>query len=85
MADRILTIHVQADVEEKLTRLAESTRRSKERLLSEAVSTYIEQEEHILAQIHDGLEDIEAGRVVDHDVAMAELDAVIAASRSRRK
>lgn len=83
-ADKIMTIHVSAEVEAKLVRLAERTSRSKEHLATEAVSAFVEQEQRTIETIEKGLRDVGAGHVVDHDAAMAELHAVIEAAEARR-
>lgn len=83
-ADKIMTIHVSAEVEAKLLRLAERTNLSKEHLATEAVSTFVEQEQRTIDNIEKGLRDVAAGHVVDHDAAMAELHAVIDAAEARR-
>ncbi len=82
--DKIMTIHVSAEVEAKLLRIAERTSCSKEHLVTEAVSAFVEQEQQIIENIETGLRDVEAGDVVDHDAAMAELNAVIDAAEVRR-
>ncbi len=79
-----MTVRVSNEVKEKLDRLAGSTRRSRSFLAAEALSAYVDRELEIIAGIQRGLADIEAGRVVDHDEAMAEIEAVIAAAERRR-
>ncbi|PJI41197.1 MAG: CopG family transcriptional regulator [Rhizobium sp.] len=83
-ADKIMTIHVSAEVEAKLLRLAERTSRSKEHLATEAVSAFVEQEQRTIDNIEKGLRDVATGHVVDHDAAMAELHDVIDAAEARR-
>ena len=79
-----LTIRVSPEVREKLGRLAHRTRRSKSYLAAEAVSAYVERELEIIEGIQRGLADVEAGRVISHDDAMAEVYAVIDATRGRK-
>ena len=76
-----MTIRVSTAVQEKLTRLAHGTRRSKSYLAAEAVSAYVERELEIIEGIQQGLTDVEAGRVVSHADAMAEVYAVIDAAQ----
>ncbi|QUD87243.1 CopG family ribbon-helix-helix protein [Phenylobacterium montanum] len=80
-----MTIRVSTDVKEKLDRLAQDTRRSRSFLAGEAVSNYVDRELEIIEGIKRGLADVEAGRVVSHDEAMAEIEAVIKAAELRRK
>jgi len=78
-ASTTMTIRLEPEVEEKLARLAEDRRRSPARLAAEAVALYVDRELDAVEGIRRGLADIEAGRLVPHEEAMAELDAVIAA------
>lgn len=78
-ASTTMTIRLEPEVEEKLARLAEDRRRSPSRLAAEAVALYVDRELDVVEGIRRGLADIEAGRLVGHEDAMAELDAVIAA------
>lgn len=79
-----MTIRIATDTKRKLERLAADTRRSKSFLAAEAVSAYVERELAIIDGVHRGLADVEAGRVVPHDAAMDEVQAVIdAAKRSK--
>jgi predicted transcriptional regulator len=83
-ATTTLTIRVSAELKDKLARLAEDTRRSKSFLAAEAVSAYVESELQIIEGVRRGIRDVETGRVVPHDEAMAEIHGVIeAASRKR--
>ena len=76
-ASTTMTIRVRPDVKDKLDRLAAGTQRSKSFLDGEAVAAYVERELEIIEGIHAGLADVEAGRTVSHDEAMAEVYAVI--------
>jgi predicted transcriptional regulator len=80
-----MTIRLDRRVKEKLGRLADGTRRSRSYLAAEAVSAYVDRELEITEGIRRGQADIEAGRVVPHDKAMAEVDRVIRAAEKRRR
>lgn len=77
-----MTIRIATDTKRKLERLAADTRRSKSFLAAEAVSAYVERELAIIDGVQRGLADVEAGRVVPHDAAMYEVQAVIDAAKS---
>ena len=77
-----MTIRIATDTKRKLERLAADTRRSKSFLAAEAVSAYVDRELAIIDGVQRGLADVEAGRVVPHDNAMAEVQAVIDAAKS---
>jgi predicted transcriptional regulator len=82
-----ITIRVPVAVKERLDRLAELTRRSRSFLSAEALEIYTRSELEIVEQISAGVEDMEAGRVVPHEEAMAELRervARVAARNARR-
>jgi predicted transcriptional regulator len=76
-ASTTLTIRLSPDTKAKLARLAEGTRRSRAFLAGEAVAAYVERELAIAEGIERGLADVEAGRLVPHEEAMAELYAAI--------
>ena len=77
-----MTIRVSSETKRKLERLAADTRRSKSFLAAEAVSAYVERELAIIDGIRRGLADVEAGRVVSHDEAVTEIQAVIDAAKT---
>lgn len=79
-----LTIRPEPEVKAGLAALAQVTRRSKCFLAAEAVAAYVAREAGIIASIAAGLADAAAGRVMPHDIAMDELEAVIAAAAGRR-
>lgn len=79
-----ITIRVSRDMKEKLERLARDTRRSKSHLAAEAVSAYVEREFEIIDDVERARRDVAAGRVVDHDDAMAEIEAAIRSVRADR-
>jgi predicted transcriptional regulator len=72
-----LTVRLRPEVKEQLARLSASTDRSRAFLAAEAIEAYVARESERVAGVRRGLADIEAGRVVPHDVAMDELDAAI--------
>lgn len=77
MTTTTLTIRLSAEVKAKLGRLADGTRRSRSYLAAEAVEAYVERELAVIDGIEQGLEDLRAGRVVSHEAAMAEVDAIL--------
>jgi predicted transcriptional regulator len=83
-ASATMTIRIRADIKEKLDRLARGARRSKSYLAAEAVSAYVARELEIIEGVQRGLADVEAGRVVSYDDAMAEIhQAIETADRDR--
>ncbi|TIQ22982.1 MAG: ribbon-helix-helix protein, CopG family [Mesorhizobium sp.] len=82
-ASATMTIRVSSETKLKLERIAAETRRSKSFLAAEAISAYVDRELGVEG-IKRGMADAAAGRVVPHDEAMAEIDAIIEASEARR-
>ncbi len=76
-ASTTMTIRLSPDLKEKLGQLAASSRRSRSFLATEALSAWVERELEITRSIERGLDDVKAGRVVSHDAAVAEVNAVL--------
>lgn len=83
-ASTTMTIRVSSETKQKLERIAADTRRSKSFLAAEAVSDYVDRELEIIEGIKRGLADAKADRLVSHDEAMLELDAIIEAAEVKR-
>jgi len=79
-ATATMTIRVSVGTKRKLERPAAATRRSKSFLAAAAVSAYVERELGIIDGVRRGMADVEAGRVVPRDAALAEVRAVIEAA-----
>lgn len=84
-ATTTMTIRVSEDTREKLDRLATGMRRSRSFLAAEALTAYVERELQIIEGIQRGLADVQAGRIIPHDEAMDQLDAMIEGMRSSRQ
>ncbi|WP_376705905.1 CopG family ribbon-helix-helix protein [Mesorhizobium sp. ISC25] len=83
-ASATMTIRVSSETKLKLEQIAANTRRSKSFLAAEAVSAYVDRELEIIEGIKRGIADAAAGRVVPHNEAMAEIDAMIEAAEAKR-
>lgn len=79
-----VTIELNLDLESKLARLSEATLQSRTELVSAALSSYVERELQFVDHVREGLADIEEGNLVDHEQAMAELDAIINSMEASR-
>lgn len=84
MSSTTMTIRLPLDVSDKLSRLAKGTDRSRSYLAAAALSAYVDQELEIIEGIQQGLDDVEAGRVVPHEQVVAEAEAIIAQAREAR-
>lgn len=79
-----MTIRVRPDVKEKLDRIAADTQRSKSFLAGEAVAAYVERELEIIDGIKRGMADAEAGRLIPHEQAVAEMREIIEDAKRRK-
>ena len=79
-----LTIEISEETKIGLNQLAEISDASLTRLASDAIASYVEHELEIVHSIETGLSDLQAGRVVPHDEAMAEIAGLIAAAQAKR-
>nr|WP_314256921.1 CopG family transcriptional regulator [uncultured Devosia sp.] len=80
-----LTIDLPADVQEKLDQISSDTRRSIASLAAEAIAAYADHELALIEEIKLAREDIAAGRLIPHEQAMDEVEAVIAEAEARLK
>ena len=67
MADRaVLSVHTKPETSERLSRLAETSGRTKSALANEALETFLDHQEWMTAEIEKGMADARAGRVIEH-------------------
>jgi predicted transcriptional regulator len=84
-ASTTLTVRLTPEVKNHLAQLSRATRRTRSFLAAEAIAAYVARELQIVQGVERGLADLNAGRVIAHDQAMNELDAVIEQTARRRK
>ena len=84
MSSVTMTIRLSQEAKDALGRLAAVTRRTNSYLAAEAIEAYVAREQAIVEGIRAGIDDVKAGRTVNHDVAMARLEATIAAAERAR-
>jgi predicted transcriptional regulator len=84
MSSTTLTVRVSPELKKRLGRLANHTKRTKSYLAGEAITDFVERELAIVEGIKRGLDDMHAGRVVPHKVAMRRLRATIARAAKER-
>jgi predicted transcriptional regulator len=70
-----LILRLPTEIEARLERLAKATSLSKSKLATEAIVAYLDEQEHQLQKIREGLADAEAGRVVSHEEVARWLDS----------
>jgi predicted transcriptional regulator len=80
MTSATMTIRLSRETKDALGRIAAVTRRTNSYLAAEAIEAYVAREQAIVEGIQAGLDDLRAGRTVEHDAAMARLEATIASA-----
>jgi predicted transcriptional regulator len=83
-ASTTLTVRLPAEIKEKLTLLAEKTRRSNSFLAGEAIDAYVRRELELVAGIEEGRADVRAGRTYAHEEVIADARAAIRAAAQRQ-
>jgi predicted transcriptional regulator len=73
-----LAARVDSDLDAKLGFLATATGRSKSALITEALRSYVANEEQFLAAVEEGKQALKDGRVIDHAVVVAAFNRIIA-------
>jgi predicted transcriptional regulator len=76
-----MTIRLSGETKSRLDELAQHTRRTRSFLAGEAITDYVERELAIIAGIHQGMADMEAGRVTPHKQAMQQIRKTIARAK----
>jgi predicted transcriptional regulator len=72
-----MSLQLTPDLEQKLEHLAAETRRSPDDLAQEGLEQFLAQEEDILATVRRGRDDFAAGRVHEHDMVVARIEALL--------
>jgi len=68
---KVLTAHVPLPLAEKVDRIAARIERSRGWIVKQALSAWIEQEEERHRLTLEALEDVDAGRLIDHQAVQA--------------
>ena len=80
-----VTVRLNQAIKADLDLLAKHTSRSKSYLAAEAIASFVTRELALMEGIDRALADVAAGRVVDHDRAMDEVEAAITDAAARKK
>lgn len=83
-ASTSVTIRLDAEISDKLGRIARETGRCRSGLAAQAVAAFVDRELKVVDGIRRGLADMKAGRVVPHEELVAEGRAIIAAARKAK-
>ena len=68
---RSVTAHVPVDLAERVDQLAERLDRSRNWIVKQALSAWLDQEEERSRLTREALADVDAGRVIDHQAVQA--------------
>ncbi|CAI8775486.1 CopG family transcriptional regulator [Pseudomonas sp. IT-196MI5] len=68
---RSVTAHVPVDLAERVDALAERLDRSRNWIVKQALSAWLDQEEERSRLTREALADVDAGRVIDHQAVQA--------------
>jgi predicted transcriptional regulator len=79
--DVILDTQIPAELDEKLSRLANARGKSKSRLVCEALAEFVLSEEAFAAAVAEGRAAVDAGDLIDHEEVMREIDQLLARKR----
>lgn len=79
----VITARLDEETLALVDRVAKAQGRSRAWFAAQAIRRVAESEADFLAFVQEGIDDIEAGRFVEHEVVMAELDAMIAKHEAR--
>ncbi|MBO1536638.1 ribbon-helix-helix domain-containing protein [Pseudomonas sp. OA65] len=73
---RSVTAHVPVHLAEKVDLMAERLGRSKDWIVKQALSAWINQEEERSLLTHEALADVDTGRVIEHQAVQAWADSL---------
>jgi len=68
---RSVTAHVPVELAERVDEIAERLERSKNWIVKQALSAWLDQEEERSRLTREALSDVDAGRVIDHQAVQA--------------
>lgn len=79
-ATKVLTAHVPLSLAEKVDQVAARLERSRGWIVKQALSAWIDQEEERSRLTREALDDVDAGRVIDHQAVQAWADSLSTAN-----
>ncbi len=84
MAAETMHLRLPDQTREKLEKLAAATNRPRTYHITAALERYLDEESWQIANIQEGLADLDAGRATAHEDVMTEGRRIIANARTRR-
>jgi predicted transcriptional regulator len=71
METKVVTAHVPVELAERVDEYAARLERSRGWIVKQALAAWVEREEEKLRLTLEGMADVDAGRVIDHEVVRA--------------
>ena len=72
-----IAARVDSDLDGDLERLAAATGRSKSWLISEALRSYVANEQQFLAAVEEGKQALRGGKTIDHKTVVAAFERIV--------
>lgn len=72
-----IAARVDADLDGELARLAAATGRSKSWLITDALRSYVANEQHFLAAVEEGKQALRDGKTLDHNTVVAAFERIV--------
>ena len=73
---KVLTAHIPIPLAEKVDQMAARLERSRGWIMKQALSAWVDQEEERSRLTREALDDVDAGRVIDHQAVQAWADSL---------
>ena len=73
-----MEVHLEADLQAKLSRLAASQGRNTETLVQEAIARFVDYDEWFIREVEKGLASADQGQLLTHEEVGARLEKLIA-------
>ncbi len=73
---RVMTAHIPIPLADRVDQLANRLERSRGWIVKQALSSFVEQEEHRYRMTLEALSDVDSGRTIDHGTVEAWVDSL---------
>lgn len=83
MANNTITIRTEPEVAEKIGMLAKAMDRSRNWVIEDALKHYIQDQEWQIEGIHQGIQSLDSGQGISHDLIEDRMSKKIAASKTK--
>ena len=77
MKEVTISARIPEELSKQITTLAQGLQHNRSWVIKEALRGYIASEKQFLAAVEEGIAEVQAGKVVPHDVVMQEINALL--------